>query len=159
MSALLPALADERFRDPFVYCAAVGTTDAAGDRYIGPKMAAAIEEGLKTAMAMPADAPTQSLTANSLWRCMNGRVYACTVGANLPCSEKADTARQPSAAVVEFCQRNPGAEVIPMAVTGRATVFEWKCESNIPAIVRQFTEPDAQGYLANIWYQIEPPAH
>jgi hypothetical protein len=43
-----------------------------------------------------------------------------------------------------------------MAVTGRATVFEWRCANEPPTIVRQLAEPDAAGYLANIWYAIEP---
>jgi hypothetical protein len=87
---------------------------------------------------------------------MDGEVYACTFGANLPCAAKADTRTEPSAAVSEFCRQNPGAEVIPMAVTGRATVFEWRCADGRPTIVRQFAQPDAAGYLADIWYQIEP---
>jgi hypothetical protein len=45
-----------------------------------------------------------------------------------------------------------------MAVTGRATVFEWRCEGERPAIVRQFAQPDAAGYLAEIWYAIDPAA-
>jgi hypothetical protein len=35
-------------------------------------------------------------------------------------------------------------------------VFEWRCANERPAIVRQFAEPDAAGYLANIWYPIAP---
>ena len=43
-----------------------------------------------------------------------------------------------------------------MAVTGRATVFAWRCAGERPAIVRQFAQPDAAGYLAHIWYPIDP---
>jgi hypothetical protein len=60
--------------------------------------------------------------------------------------------------VSEFCRQNPGADVIPMAVTGRATVFEWRCANELPAIVRQIAQPDAAGYLASIWYAIKPAA-
>lgn len=89
---------------------------------------------------------------------MDGEVYACTIGANLPCADKADTRTEPSAAVSEFCRQNPGAEVIPMVVTGRATVFEWRCTNARPTIVRQLAQPDAAGYFANLWYAIEPGA-
>jgi hypothetical protein len=44
-----------------------------------------------------------------------------------------------------------------MVVTGRATVYAWRCAGSAPAIERQFTAPDAQGFLAIIWHQIEAP--
>jgi hypothetical protein len=150
------ASAQERFADPFAYCAAVGTIDAPDGRYDGPRMPDAVARGLKEAVGMAPDAPNGLLAESSVWRCMDGKVYACTVGANLPCSEKADTSRQPSQAVVDFCRQNAGVDVIPMVVTGRATVFEWRCEGSTPAIVRQFAHPDAEGYLSGIWYEIGP---
>jgi hypothetical protein len=151
-----PGLADAGFADPFTYCAAVGTVDAPDARYTGPKMPEAVVRGLRAALHLPAEAPNAPLARNAVWRCVDGKVYACTVGANLPCSEKADTGRQPGAALVDFCRQNPDAELIPMAVTGRATVFAWRCAGERPAIVRQFARPDAAGYLADIWYRIDP---
>jgi hypothetical protein len=152
------ALTEGHIVDPFAYCAAVGTVGAPDMRYTGPAMPETVAQGLKAALALPADAASGPLLRNSIWRCMNGKVYACTVGANLPCSEKADTRRDPAPELVDFCRQNPGAEVIPMAVTGRATVFAWRCTGEHPAIVRQFAQPDAAGYLANVWYEIDPAA-
>ena len=150
------ALTEGRFANPFAYCAAIETIDAPDARYTGPALPEAVARGLQAALGLAAGAPGEPLPGNWTWRCMDGDVYACTVGANLPCAEKADTRTEPSAAVSEFCRQNPGAEVIPMAVTGRATVFEWRCADGRPTIVRQFAQPDAAGYLANIWYPIEP---
>jgi len=147
---------EARFDDPFAYCAAVGTIDAPDARYTGPALPEAVARGLKAAMNAPADAPLEPLLGNSIWRCMDGRVYACTVGANLPCGEKADARTAPSAALREFCRHNPDADGVPMVVTGRATVFEWRCAGERPTIVRQIAQPDAAGYLAHIWYPIEP---
>jgi hypothetical protein len=152
-----PALADARFADAFAYCAAVGTIDAPDARYTGPAMPEAVAQGLKAALDLPAAAPTGPIVGNSRWRCMDGKVYACTVGANLPCAEKADAGREPSAALVDFCRQNPGADVVPMAVTGRATVFAWRCTGAVAAIARQFARPDAAGYIADIWYEIARP--
>jgi hypothetical protein len=45
-----------------------------------------------------------------------------------------------------------------MVVTGRATVFEWRCDGGTPAIARQVAQADAEGYLAGIWYEIRPDA-
>jgi hypothetical protein len=150
------ALTEGHFDDAFAYCAAVDTIDAPDARYTGPALPEAVARGLQAALNRPAEAPLDPLLGNSIWRCMDGEVYACTFGANLPCAAKADTRTEPSAAVSEFCRHNPGADAIPMAVTGRATVFEWRCADGRPTIVRQFAQPDAAGYLADIWYQIEP---
>ncbi len=88
---------------------------------------------------------------------MDGVVHACTVGANLPCTAKADTSRSPSPAMDEFCQANPGADVVPAAVTGRETVYAWACEGEEAVAGRQVFEVDASGFIADIWYRIERP--
>ena len=95
--------------------------------------------------------PPEPLREHSIWRCMAGKVYACTFGANLPCQEKADTRRSPTSAMTAFCRDEPDADAIPMVVTGRATVYAWRCEQGASAILRQITRPDASGYLANVW--------
>jgi hypothetical protein len=145
---------EQRFDDPFAYCAAVGTIDAPDARYAGPAMPDAIASGLKAALGGSEAAPPARFREGSTWRCMAGKVYACTIGANLPCSEKADTSRSPTAAMMAFCRDDPGADGIPMVVTGRATVYAWRCAGDVPAIEHQITEPDARGYLANVWYEI-----
>jgi hypothetical protein len=144
------------FSDPFAYCAAVGTIDAPDLRYTGPKVPEAVARGLKQALGAPANAPLEPFLHNTFWRCMDGTVYACTVGANLPCQERADTSRTPTQGMTDFCKNNPNADVIPAVVTGRATVYEWKCTNAVPEVVRQFAQPDARGFLANIWYAIKP---
>jgi hypothetical protein len=87
---------------------------------------------------------------------MDGQVWVCHFGANLPCQEKADTSQVPTAEMQEFCSANPATEVIPAAVTGRATVYEWKCTDGQPAIVKQVFQSDPQGYLADFWYELAP---
>jgi hypothetical protein len=151
--------AQQRFDDPFAYCAAVGTSDAPDARYAGPSLPEAIARGLQAALGMPEGTPPAPLREPSIWRCMAGKVYACTFGANLPCEEKADTSRSPTSAMTAFCRDEPGADAIPMVVTGRATVYAWRCEQGAPAIERQVAEPDARGYLANVWYEIGRPGN
>jgi hypothetical protein len=48
------------------------------------------------------------------------------------------------------------AEVIPAVATGRATVYEWPCAHDMPAVVRPFAQPDARGCLSNLWYASSP---
>jgi hypothetical protein len=143
----------EAYTDPFAYCAAVGTIDTPGPAYTGPQVPQSVAQGLQEALNAP-DTPLSMLQGGSSWRCMDGEVYACFVGANLPCDAKADTDRTPTQAEVNFCQQNPNAEFIPAAVTGRETVFEWRCRDNAPEIVRQVFQPDAQGFLSDFWYKI-----
>lgn len=147
----------EVYADPFAYCAAVGDIDAPDARYTGEALPLAIVEGIRTATGASADAPLGFFERGTSWRCMGGAVYACTVGANLPCEAKADTSETPSAAMVEFCAGNAGAEVIPAAVTGRETVYAWRCEGATPAIERQVMQVDARGFLAEIWYRLDAP--
>src|SRR5919108_809841 len=144
------------FTDPFAYCAALGTIDPPDSRYTGPRVPEVVAKGLKRAFGAPADAPLEPFLHNTFWRCMDGQLYACTVGANLPCQERADASRRPTQSMTDFCQGNANAEVIPAFVTGRATVYEWKCTNGVPAVVRQFAQPDARGFLSNIWYAISP---
>ncbi|MCB9151968.1 MAG: DUF333 domain-containing protein [Caldilineaceae bacterium] len=148
-------------QDPFAYCAEVGTIDEpVGDfgATSNPGVPEALVAGLKKASGISADAPSEMLAQNSYWRCMDGRVYACFVGANLPCTTKADTSITPTAAMNSFCTSQPNADVIPAAVTGRATVYSWSCADGVANAGEQVFDVDAQGFLANIWYAIDPVA-
>lgn len=142
--------------DPFAYCAAVGTVDAPDGRWAGPPVPVAVIEGLIRAAGLPENAPRRQLRRSTFWRCMDGKVYACFVGANLPCQSKADTRRIPTPAMWDFCAQNPDAVIIPAYVTGRETVYEWYCSGTMPTVRRQVAEPDARGFLKNIWYRIGP---
>ena len=141
------------FTDPFAYCAAVGTLDAPDARYAGPKMPAAIVNGLQKALNLTGT-PAPPITQNSFWRCMEGKVYACTVGANLPCLDKANLSKTPSPGMLEYCRANPTADFIPAYVTGHNAVYEWQCKAGVPEAGKQVAQVDAQGFIAGIWYQI-----
>jgi hypothetical protein len=141
--------------DPFAYCASVGTIDAPDARYAGPKVPEVIVKGLRKEAGIGDEPPEDWIVAGTVWRCMDGNVWACFVGANLPCSEKADTSRTPTSEMEDFCKDNPTSDVIPAATTGRATVYEWRCTNGAPEIVKQVAEPDAQGFLSHIWYEIK----
>ncbi len=150
------ALTIIHFTDPFAYCAAVGTIDAPDSRYTGLKVPETIARGLQKAFGVPPTAPLAPFLEHSFWRCMAGKVYACTVGANLPCQDKADTRRTPNIGMIKFCQANPGADQIPSVASGRTTIYAWRCTKGSPTIVREVAQPDAQGFLSSIWYEIPP---
>ncbi len=140
--------------DAFAYCSAVGNVDAPDARYTGAKTPDAIVRSLMKAMNMGAGTNAAEFARLTKWRCMGGKVYACNVGANIPCDEKADTNRTPTTAMNDFCKANPAASAIPAVVTGRATVYDWKCTAGKPAINKELTKPDARGYLTMYWYEL-----
>ena len=146
--------------DPFAYCAAVGTADRPADHaarpYRGPAVPDAVAESLRQVLATPAEVPLADFARSVSWRCMEGQLYACTVGANLPCDAKADSSRLPSAAMTAYCAESPDAAFIPAYVTGRATIYAWRCTGSLPAVEKQIATPDARGFLANIWYPLAP---
>jgi hypothetical protein len=133
--------------NPFDYCGAVVDIDAPDSRYTGPAVPAAVTEGLKQVL-------NASAVTGVSWRCMGGKVYACTVGANLPCQEKANLDRTPNTGTTDFCRANPNAAVVPAVATGRATVYSWKCTNGTPEAVGQNFQPDARGFIANFWHEI-----
>lgn len=155
--ASFPAVAGgTTYDDPFAYCAAVGTIDQPDSRYAGPAMPERLALKLREASGAPADAPIAPFREAAFWRCMGGEVYACTVGANLPCTTRADTGREPGAATRAFCREQPDAAFVPAVVTGRATVHAWRCSGGEPVIEGAPKAVDPAGYLADIWYRIEP---
>jgi hypothetical protein len=143
------------FSDPFVYCAAVVNIDQPGPNFVGLKMPDVIANGLKKASGASADAPIELFTQNALWRCMDGKVYTCTFGANLPCDSKANVDKTPSSAETDYCKTNPNQD-IPAYVTGHDTIYSWTCSQKTPTIQKQVFTVDARGYISEIWYQINP---
>lgn len=159
LCAALPAAsgAEESFDDPFAYCRAVGTIDAPDARYKGPALPESIVRGLMKAFGAPADAPLAAFERGTSWRCMDGTVYACNVGANLPCTEKPDPDPSPTDAMRSYCAENPDSDFIPMYVTGHATIYSWSCAGKEPRRGARTGELDPRGYIASIWHRIPPP--
>jgi hypothetical protein len=147
----------DRFTDPFAYCAAVGTIDAPDARWAGPAVPRSIAAGLAAAFGQRADAAVAPFERGTTWRCMDGAVYACNVGANLPCHDKADTSRTPTGAMRDFCREQADADFIPAYVTGRATIYAWRCRDGAPAIEREVEGADARGFVAGVWHRIAAP--
>lgn len=82
-------------------------------------------------------------------RCMNGRLLACFVGANLPCG-KMNIARENQGAD-EYCRTKPDADVVPAFAAGHDTIYSYRCAAGRPMIVRQTFALDARGFAARLW--------
>ncbi len=143
------------FSDPFGYCAAVGTIDSPDARYMGPAVPDSVIDGFKKAAGLQGSTePVDMFRHSTIWRCMQGRVYACNYGANLPCDAKADTNKTPTSDMLDFCVNNSDANTIPMDVVGHATIYDWRCKGTKPEIHGQIDLPDPRGYLSRIWYPL-----
>ncbi|MDI6773594.1 MAG: hypothetical protein QME77_13560 [bacterium] len=139
--------------DPFLYCAAIGTIDAPDARYIGPAVPGAVIESLRKKAGIADAAPDAAVAAGTVWRCKDGHVWACFVGANLPCS-KANTSSTPQPEMIDFCRKNPKADNIPAAVTGHETIYDWRCVGSTPRVIKQRFTQDAQGFVSDFWYEL-----
>lgn len=144
--------------EPWATCRAAGTRDTPEPVQLEPAAPVALLEGVRETFDLPDDMPEETVAVWTVWRCVDGEVWACVVGANLPCSEKADTGRAPAEPLREYCRDRPDGETIPAVVTGRATVYTWRCVGGQPEVERQWSEPDARGFHRDLWKRIEPPA-
>ncbi len=158
-SAAAPAAPDDAsargWRDPFAYCAAAGTIDAPDARYRGTPAPPELVARVARVFELPADS-AQALAPGLVWRCVDGRLWACVVGANLPCSTRGDTGHTPSTGMIGYCGDNPEAEFIPAYAAGRSTVFDWRCREGKPEIIARTRGTDARGFLQEIWREIPP---
>jgi hypothetical protein len=136
------------------YCSQIPAPDSA-DAQNGETMPDALIPLIKKTMNLPEDASSDYIRQTAFWRCMDGKVYVCMTGANLPCTEKADTSRVPSAAMTDYCSENPSQAFIPAYITGRATIYDWGCEEGKPVAARQLFKPDKQGFISDIWFELE----
>ncbi|HTX78090.1 MAG TPA: hypothetical protein VMC62_00405, partial [Longilinea sp.] len=145
-SAPVSASTAVTYTDPFAYCAAVGTIDAPGAGYTGEAVPNDIVTGyLKAANLQNSTEPMDLLKQTTSWRCMGGQVYACNVGANLPCDSQADTSQTPTQAMNDYCTANPDADFIPASVTGHDSIYSWKCVKGTASAFEQVDQPDAAG--------------
>ena len=61
------------------------------------------------------------LQAQAQYRCMNGKVMVCFVGANLPCAKMSAARHNPGAD--EYCKANPNDDFVPAVATDHDAVF------------------------------------
>ena len=141
--AALPCLAaaSARAETPAQACARAGTDDTT--RPIPASL-------VPTAQRLfGITAPAEAVKRLTLYRCLEGKVLLCTLGANLPCG-KANRARSlPGAS--RFCRQSPGADVIPAYATGHDTIYRWRCEGTKAVPGEAVEALDARGFIARLW--------
>lgn len=135
-------IARSQAETPAGWCARVGNDDAL--RPIPDDLAAAA--GAALGVTIPRDVATKT----TVFRCANGHVMVCTVGANLACGQ-ANTRRAPGRGQIAWCREHPNDGSIPAVAIGHATIFAWDCRNGVPHIVRQTLDVDARGFVVRNW--------
>jgi hypothetical protein len=136
-------------RDPFGYCSAVGSIDTpAGGSSPIPM---ALKPFLSTALGLPVGRDFRP--ESYYWRCMNGMVLVCAIGANIPCGAKADLAKR-NLGADKYCQDNPEATFVPAYATGHETLFAWRCSLGLAVPGKRIAKLDPRGYRIDIWHKV-----
>jgi hypothetical protein len=136
--------------DPFGYCARVVTEDRLGVASSNEEITF-LAPHLRNSLGLSADAPV--VAANVFWRCMHGKVYACAVGANLPCASKADRATHNRGAA-NFCREHPDAVEVAAYATGHDTVYAWRCAAGAAVRGAAVATLDERGFRTDIWHAV-----
>ena len=89
------------------------------------------------------------LKAEAVFRCMDGKLVACFIGANLPCG-KIDRA-QGNAGADAFCHANPQARDVPRVASGHASEFTFRCHDGRAEISGTAWTADSRGFAKETW--------
>jgi hypothetical protein len=144
--ALLLQFASSAFaqlhEDAFGYCARVVTDDDPG------RVPASLVPAFVKAFGSLAR-PALNVEGYLRYRCYQGTVIGCVVGANLNCG-KAEVG-QTSQGGNNWCQSHPNDPNVPMVATGHATVYIWRCSGSRAVLVRRFSPIDDRGFDVMNW--------
>ena len=88
------------------------------------------------------------------WRCMDGRVWICHIGADGRACNKLSSDPAPSQPVREFCAANPGADFVPMFVIGDSATT-WRCHGPTPEPLAS-ERLDRRGFITKAWRPLRP---
>jgi len=93
--------------------------------------------------------PEVAKAGANTWRCMDGNVLVCNVGADgYPC-QKLDPDPKPAKPVRDFCAAHPGSDFVPMYVIG-ASATTWRCQGAAPQALKTETL-DKRDFLKSAW--------
>jgi hypothetical protein len=92
------------------------------------------------------------LKVDANFRCMDGKVMVCSVGANLPCV-KINMARN-IPEITKYCRENPGADDghdLALAITGHDTGHSFQCRHGRAVVTGATWALDKRGFAKRIW--------
>ena len=97
--------------------------------------------------------PAEQVRNTTYFRCANGRVLVCNVGANLPCGKANQSRNLPGATA--YCRENPGSDFIPMVATGHDTIYRWRCAGRTAQPRGPVEKVDDRGFFSRYWKRVD----
>jgi len=97
--------------------------------------------------------PPAQVERSTYFRCADGQVFVCTVGANLACGV-ADT-RRDLPGVKAWCAEHPGSQNVPAYVTGHAMIYLLRCDGPRPVASRSALGADPRGFISQNWKRVD----
>ncbi len=97
--------------------------------------------------------PEVTAAGGNTWRCMDGKVMVCNLGASgAACEATSRFDARRRRAFVQFCMENPDSNYIAEAVS-RGLASTWRCDGTKP--VQMTTTPvDKLGYYKGSWHPL-----
>ncbi len=134
-------------------CALLGNDDTIRD--YDPALRDRTTLAFKTLFPQAKGAPDDSsLETQAQYRCMNGKVMVCFVGANLPCTKM--NAKRENAGADSFCRDNPAAESVPAFATGHDTIYAYRCQAARAEVTATTRQLDQRGFARTLWVELPP---
>ncbi len=148
---LTPVKVDAATADMAVQCARVRNDDTL--RPYDPSLRAALIKAYFRLFPGATPPSEAGLKDGANLRCMNGRLLACFIGANLPCGKM--NAMRENQGADAYCRTKPDADVVPAFATGHDTIYSYRCAAGRPVIVRQTFTLDASGFAVRLWVPLD----
>jgi hypothetical protein len=147
VSPIHPLFAQQSNRDPFSYCRSVKNWAAPLEIEHPPK-------AICDSIGYPWGGPPKEC-AGVTWRCQDGEVYGCEIGASGRGCMRWNTSKAPTQSLRQYCAQTPNASV-PNAVND--TPYSWSCRGKTPVLDQSVPPPklDKSGYYADAWKRVLP---
>lgn len=139
--------------DLVAVCARLGNDDSIRD--YDPSLRAGTASAFRKLFPDAKNGPVEdSWQTQAQYRCMNGKVMVCFVGANLPCTKMNAQRGNPGADM--FCRDNPDAGSVPAYSTGHDSIHTYRCRNGKAEATGTTRQLDQRGFAKDLW--IELPA-
>jgi hypothetical protein len=98
-------------------------------------------------------APEESeLQTEANYRCMDGKVLTCFIGANLPCAKINTERNNPGAA--EYCKTAKNGDTPPMVATGHDALYAYTCQNGKAVVSGTVWALDKRGFAKKLWAEV-----
>jgi hypothetical protein len=137
--------------DLFGVCARLGNDDSIRD--YDPSLRTRTASAFKKLFPNAKNGPDgDAWQTQAQYRCMNGKVMVCFVGANLPCAKMNAQRENPGADM--FCRDNPDAGSVPAYAIGHDSIHAYRCRNGKAEVTGTTRQLDQRGFAKDLWIEL-----